>query len=281
MPARYSVVQYVPDPIADERINIGVVAFTDERVAPRFLNDWSRVRKFTTTQDVTFLREFARTFAGAASPELLIQGFEQGRPLDAGFIESAASDWINSIQFTTPRASLHAVEDVLAEMCARFLAEPVRHRHGARDRRQAANVAVRYIRLALDTQIGENAEELVRRRQFVQGNLQRHRFDAVVANGVPYFAAQALSFEVPESPAIHKDIDATAWQLSDVKALDKALPLAVIALPPREGSEQADRMRPVFEKAREVFQHLGAEVVTEDHVEMWADRMASRIPIAG
>ncbi|MGL4618228.1 MAG: DUF3037 domain-containing protein [Chroococcidiopsis sp.] len=34
MASRYSIVQYVPNPITDERINIGVVAFDDTADSP-------------------------------------------------------------------------------------------------------------------------------------------------------------------------------------------------------------------------------------------------------
>jgi len=46
MVSRYSIVQYVPNPIADQRINIGVLAFDDNRVCVRFLSNWERVKRF-------------------------------------------------------------------------------------------------------------------------------------------------------------------------------------------------------------------------------------------
>lgn len=36
MVSRYSVIQYVPDPIADERMNVGVVVFNDDTVLCTF-----------------------------------------------------------------------------------------------------------------------------------------------------------------------------------------------------------------------------------------------------
>lgn len=59
MVSYYTVVQYYPDPIADERINIGVMAFGDGRVRSRFIQDWRRVEQFGG-EDISFLHDFAR-----------------------------------------------------------------------------------------------------------------------------------------------------------------------------------------------------------------------------
>ena len=46
MPSRYSIIQYVPNPIADERIHIGVLAFDENLVKVSFLKNWQRVKDF-------------------------------------------------------------------------------------------------------------------------------------------------------------------------------------------------------------------------------------------
>jgi Protein of unknown function (DUF3037) len=58
MPGYYSVVQYLPDPVTDERVNIGVITYGDGGIRCRFLRTWTRVRMFGG-EDVSFLREFA------------------------------------------------------------------------------------------------------------------------------------------------------------------------------------------------------------------------------
>ena len=59
MASRYSVIQYVPNPIADERINIGVLAFNEQVVKVHFLSRWDRVRDFGQVKDIDFLQNFA------------------------------------------------------------------------------------------------------------------------------------------------------------------------------------------------------------------------------
>jgi hypothetical protein len=56
MTSRYSVIQCISNPIADERINIGVFAFDDETVRVHFLSRWDRVRCFGISEDISFLR---------------------------------------------------------------------------------------------------------------------------------------------------------------------------------------------------------------------------------
>ena len=81
MASRYSVIQYVPDPIADERINIGLVIFDDEQVKAVFLKQWDRVRCFAM-EDIQFLRLFEEQMQHAAAEGLVFPGDrENGQPV--------------------------------------------------------------------------------------------------------------------------------------------------------------------------------------------------------
>lgn len=116
MPSKFSIIRYVPNPIAAEQINIGVVAFDANRIKARFLHSWDRVRAFGA-EDPTFLRDFAETFSKeikVAQPLL----YEAGRPK---LIERIAARWTHSIQFSEPRASLLSVDDLLKDIASRVL----------------------------------------------------------------------------------------------------------------------------------------------------------------
>jgi DUF3037 family protein len=106
----YTVVRYLPKPLSGEQINIGVIAWDDEQhVAARFLYDWRRVESFVAEEDVEedvgFLRDFARRV---------------GR-LDSGCLQRMIKSWTKSIQFSEPKASLKAPDDVLQEIAPIFL----------------------------------------------------------------------------------------------------------------------------------------------------------------
>ena len=45
MTSYYSVVQYVPNPMSGERVNVGVIAFDGHAVRTRFLRNWTRARR--------------------------------------------------------------------------------------------------------------------------------------------------------------------------------------------------------------------------------------------
>ncbi len=49
MASFYTVVQYVPDPVTDERVNIGVIVAAEDTVQSRFLSNWRRVKQFGGT----------------------------------------------------------------------------------------------------------------------------------------------------------------------------------------------------------------------------------------
>ncbi|MBD2774779.1 DUF3037 domain-containing protein [Iningainema tapete] len=78
MVSRYSIIQYVPDPIADERINIGVVVFNEDAVKSRFLTNWERVRLFGM-EDIDFLKDFADRVQKAALDDILFPGDEHSK----------------------------------------------------------------------------------------------------------------------------------------------------------------------------------------------------------
>jgi Protein of unknown function (DUF3037) len=262
MPSYYSVVQYVPDPVADERINVGVIVFGDGVVRSRFLRSWRRVQALSGT-DVTFLREFVGAVATWAPEQRDLPGIAEVREVTGSALRAMAGHWINSIQFSEPRASLAAPDAVMADIAARFLKEPTPRRRGFRDRRAAAQAAYIQLRAALQQVAGPQTHAVLARYVKVAGRFDEHRFDISVQNGRTILAAQGLSFEVPASRELEKEVDAVAWAIDDVHRAAESPALAVVALPPKSRSR-------VFDRAVNVFRGLGATVVQEDEIGAWA-----------
>lgn len=277
MSSNYSVVQYIPDPITDERINIGVIAFDGQIVRVRFLSKWDRVRQFAN-QDIRFLQIFAQEFTDSASPALFLPSMERLPSLQYAHIVKAQK-WINSIQLTDPRGSLKSVDDLVNDTAARFLSEPIRNKRTYRDRRAAASLAKSRIRHALSERVGDEVAEDLLSQTSLHGKRQYHTFDAVVANGIPYFAAHGISFELPEAKKLHMQVDAVAWAIADVRDSDRTLPIGVMTLPPREGEEDHARLRELYQRTIKVYTDLGASILTEENVRTWAETMVQRIPV--
>src|SRR5262245_34649658 len=110
MPSYYSVIRYVPDPVADEAINVGVVAFQGSTVVLRWTSDWWRARQLAN-RDPVALKEVAAD---------LYKQADSGK-LTESAIRRYADTWHNEIQWTSPRASARPVEDLANEVAALYL----------------------------------------------------------------------------------------------------------------------------------------------------------------
>jgi hypothetical protein len=138
MASRYSVIQYVPNPIADERINIGVLVFDEQEVRVHFLQNWERVRHFGLPEDIDLLKNFAHEMEEVTKEGFLFPG-------DRSDDESPAHErlmkvvrgWMNSVQFTEPRRSLASVDQLLDDVAQTYLLELSEKEQKLRDRQYA------------------------------------------------------------------------------------------------------------------------------------------------
>jgi hypothetical protein len=266
--SRYSIIQYVPNPVADERINIGVLAFDDDIVRVRFLSKWERVRCFNVNEDISSLKEFSLRMQKAAQQGLLFPGDQSnGVPKHEKLVE-VSRGWMNSIQFTEPRGSLEDVDILLNDIAQTCLLEPVAKKTRLRDRQAAAQVATSQIRRVLQQRYGDDkARELLRMDYPLQGGHMSHKFDVTVANGRPFFSAHGISFEVQTQ---EQTVSSLAFMIIDIKESKPEFPLAVIALPPKQESPDRDRLEKVYEQTKITYEQLGAKVLQEEQLESWA-----------
>ncbi len=121
MASYYSIIRYVPDPISEEAMNIGVAVFgSGGRPQFRFIEDWTRARQFGGER-TDFLERFGRQ---VSSKQLGI--FADSSEWDEPRLRSVLGRWHNSIQFTTPRTSLKEPSALMSEVCSAFLRETVK-----------------------------------------------------------------------------------------------------------------------------------------------------------
>jgi hypothetical protein len=253
MPAYYSVVQYVPDPVTDERINVGVIVFGDGHVASRFVDNWQRVRTFGG-ENIGFLRKFANEADQMTEAE----------------IRKIAREWYHSVRLTEPAGSLLGRDDLLNDISSRYLRDWSPAQRTYRTRRQAVVLATNAVTVAVERACGEQAKGLIRNDYRLRGRTGKHPFDVTAVNGEPYFAARALSFEgSTESTSLLHAIESTNYALEDVR--DNGLPLAVVTLPPRH------LVLDTYQEAVESFRDKGADVVEEGDIKDWAGTMAKLV----
>jgi len=67
-------------------------------------------------------------------------------------------------------------------------------------------------------------------------------------------AAHGLSFEGHATAEQEKNIESTAWAITDVRSADSKIPLGVVALPPRTKSSKP------YDRALHVFKGLKVDV---------------------
>lgn len=271
MPSHYCVVQFVPDPLADERVNVGVLAFDEERVRSAFLEDWRRAIALAG-RSVTPLRKVIRDLERATSDDLQQEALlspTHFHRLTAELVEHLANRWSHSIQLTPPRGSLADVDTVLAEMSAVMLKQGTVRRRG-----QTKLELVRIARVQLEQALFKlDARDKPRRevetRIEVAGRLTTHKVDIGILNGSPRIAAQAISFSRVTSQQVQRDVDATAWVLDDIQHADAHPYLAVIV------TEPANETRQKFDDAVELFGKLvEGGVVRQRELARWAQHAA-------
>ncbi len=104
---RYTVVQFYPDTIADERVNIGVIVFGDGTLRQRWLTDWRRVEQFAG-EDVSFLQELIAKVAC----------------WDERQLKRAVENWGNMIRFRTPYGGIEPPDVMLEAVAQSYLRGP-------------------------------------------------------------------------------------------------------------------------------------------------------------
>ncbi len=278
MTAHFSIVQYVPDPIASERMNIGVITLGDGGIRCRFLRDWDRAERFGG-KDIVFLKEFARSVQQTVLDQNRLM--PAAPPLDLAILERMAAGWINSIQLTPPRGSILDADALLASVARDFLKERVSAKRETRDKRSIAAVAEAAFSDALQQRFGTPAaRELVTRDFPYRGRRNMHEFDVAVRNGEVFLGAFAMSFGLSTTKYLHDQVKITAWDLADMRAAYSDLRLAVITSLPTTDHKEYEAVRELYEQTEQICRDYDASLVPEDDLFRIAPEVAERVPEA-
>jgi hypothetical protein len=270
MSAYYTIVQCVPDPVIDERINIGVIVFGDGTIRSRFIREWRRVQCIGV-KDVQFLRDFAERVENASLPVRTIPGVPSVQRFDEELLRRAIGDWSNSIQFTEPKGSLREPERVLEDVAARFLRELGHEKRVTRTRSAAAKIARESVkRLFQDRFDPLTLSHYVKTNPSVPGKVDmQHRIDVGVANGVWRFGAYGLSFELVDADQLENDYTKAAFVVSDIRAKQTDFPIGVVMLPPT--SDSSAKVRDLYRRAQDSLPRAGADLLQESDFDQWVD----------
>jgi Protein of unknown function (DUF3037) len=254
---QFAVLQYVPDPVRQESVNVGVIVAAPgaSTAEVRILKtqDTARLKWLGFKDDVGFLHDVADDLA---------------RPTVANgvtisdVLTTAHQQWAGTIRVTELRAALHDdPRDLCEELYGRYVANPrTRRRPAYRDRRAARRKVTTALR-------GQLPREAVKPQVKVPGHYEAHPFDLGLYNGHLLHAIAAFSFEAPDRETLQTEVAACAWAITDVRAHSPYLPITVVTIGSGSRVDHAERM----------YGGLGARLIREGHIDEWARGVASEL----
>jgi hypothetical protein len=267
MTSYFSQIQYVPDPITGERINIGIVVVDPTGSRFQFVQDWKRAATFGGGQDIGFLKEFAdeATTNGAA-------WLAKGSLASTETLTKSLGRWQNKIQFSKPLPSVKGYAELLEDLAPRFLhlteVEPATP-HRGRGREKAILTATKSLAAAMRERYGHAPRGILQRDLDLAGKIESHKIDVGLKNGELYGGAFAVSFETNSPRSQERDTDAIAFALEDLRTRHDDL--AVIVLPPHP-------VTPTYQRSRRIFKALDVRTLAEKQLPAWASALVEKLP---
>jgi hypothetical protein len=269
----YSVIQLVPSPTRDERLNVGVLVAGDDPpyFKARFLGkrEEQRLKRISFAEDIDFIDalkgEMERSEIAIKAPRL---AEEPAWTVEA--VRRAAGEWGGTLRISEPRSATHEQPDALLDaLFTDFVADPRPPApERARDRRWVRKKVREGLRQSLQTARPElEFEEVVARDEKVRGEFEEHQFDYRLGNGQLVQLVQALSVETRDRRAARTEVDAIAWAVDDVRRSENDVPISVVSI--GDGA--------VLSTAERVYKGLGAELVREGEINPWIEQVSARL----
>jgi hypothetical protein len=267
MPSHYSVVRFVPDVVAEECVNIGIIVVDDRGADCHFVASWTRAANFGKT-NAAFLREIAASVESACNGLFDDEAEMPIRGLAA--LERISAEWANTIQVTPPRGSLRERHELLHVCTRQFLGSSLpKERSKHKTRATAITVGKRALRGALEeVQLDGTFIVVDRDLAVIRGDrVDQHHFDFGVKNGVVRAGGFGLSFDRIDSEALQGAIDRIALAIWDVRRVDTSVPLGVVAVGDVRSHMEA------WVRADALFGNSAADLIKEGQADEWSQEV--------
>ncbi len=253
----YSIVQYVPDIVRGESINVGVITFssTDDYVRSVFVDPSPRSRAFGL--NATMIKAISGKFTRFKSKDL----------------QEASKSWFNSIRVTEPRASVKDSANLLLSIVKNFLPDERMTLPSRMTRDEMLSITVASLKKSVGRIVSRAASKMISSNASsgVDGSRDSHLFDVGLSNGKPLFGANVISFDGSNPRQLSRFIDASAWTISDIRQVDKSVDLSILV------SEATPEHESTAKRARILFADLGAKVIPVAEASTWADGIATML----
>lgn len=220
----YTVSRFVPDPIRNEPVNIGVIVVDAEtgETARRFMRSLRGLRPRCPGADLKSLEEMVRSFRVSDMPG----GAED--------LKCLAQGYTNLLQFTPPRAvAAPTLEDSLQRAFEAYIGEDAAQGRGASPR----TLLLEKIDAALSC--CNVAAGAVEKRPMFAGRHGRFTPDRGVFGDGWTLALHAISFGARTVKGVASALSSAkvvAVDFEDARAKNDALECTVVAEPPRDGA---------------------------------------------
>lgn len=265
MGSKFIVIQFVPDPVADERLNAGVIAFDESIIRVKFTGNWSRLKKFSSA-DLDFFKEFARDLEARVEPLCT------ANPLTHAELDFMVRKWCSLIQFTPPRGSLLAVDDLLAYAFKRFMTSETAGQKRSNLRSALKQHAKSALKKSIDLHCGVHGTLKTPKSISVEGELASYDFQVGIVNARPRLVAEAFSFADGQHANLAREIRATAWAFNDIRRHSgQGTPRLSVLV------DKRDESLAEFTQARHFFESLNVEMIDDNQIEDWADDVVKEI----
>lgn len=258
----YTVSRFVPDPIRNEPVNIGVIVVDAEtgETARRFMRSLRGLRTRCPGADLKSLEEMVGSFQVADMPG------------GADDLERLARRHTNLLQFTPPRAvAAPTLEDSLQRAFEAYIGEDEAQGREARPRTRL----LEEIDAALS---GCNvAAEAVKKRPRFAGRRGRFTPDRGIFGGGWTLALHAISFGARTTTGVASALSAAkvlAVDFEDARVKNDALECTVVAEPPPDGA------RVGIESYRQAEGHLkdrGCKMIRPGGIKACAKQIGRRL----
>lgn len=271
MVSYYRVIKYIPDEVAGECINIGVVTYGEGQIHYRFLRNWQRVKSFSG-HDTDGLRRFADDFERGVIGQRGLESWDTRPVITEEYLRTLVTRFSHSIQFSEERASLEKSEVLLADLAPLMLKEKAKSKvpRNYLSNHDAQIVTHKTVQKAVQDVMNDTADRYVRFRGSLEGACGPHPIGTTIQNGHIVAAVESLSFEGPHLDQRENDIRGRLWNLQDVRERNPDLSLAVTYYPP-EGRV------PLFDEMIAATRLYNYQNVPPDRVDAWARLAAQKL----
>lgn len=252
----YSVVQYVPDTTAGERVNIGIVILAEDGsvLDVAFDDPVRRARRLDSTVSPAFFRrveERLRNQVPATVGQQSLLAFD-----DVGRFHE---DSHFAVQFTEPRGSSLSVGELRSRVMGTYLLPLPIHKRAMGAHVIRALVRRAFVDAGVDALLSPNVQ--------VTGLHDTYSYDFGLQNGQLRGLVETLSFSKADEALVREGIYAAAYRVQDLRAAELVVPITMIA----GGTDQNE---PLFATATAIMASADAAVVPIDRLEPWVHGVA-------